>query len=97
MSEVTNETPDSVDYVVEEGTGTTGISLFKPLEAGRVKTLRISNDKFNIFFYRKGAHLAKKNEPLAFEREVPRGSSVRLYRSAPGRWAIAVKRSNTTQ
>lgn len=75
MPEVENDTDDSVDYSYDEGQGTSGISLFKPLGPRQVKTLNVGNEHFNIYFYERGG----KGEPLALEKGVPRDSFVRLY------------------
>ena len=92
MTDVHNDTEEPVDYVVEEGQGSTGLPQFEPLAAGRTSKLGVSNESFDIFFYKSGAQIAKDNELLVFEKGIPRGSSVRLFSSTPGSWEIALKR-----
>ena len=87
MPSVENDTEEGVEYTVEEGEGTSSFTFCVPLESGQTKELTLSNQYFNIFFYRKGSQGAQ----LACRRRVHQDCSVRLHCPAPGRWEVDVR------
>ena len=89
MPAVENDSEEEVDYSYNEGQGTSGISLFRHLGPGDVDTLRVANQHFDIYFYKRDDRL----EPFAYRREVPRDSDVRLHNPNPDRWEVEVRPS----